>query len=50
MSNDFSTTERIQRLLAHARRAEEAGRSGVARNLRRMALDLRPARVPRREF
>ncbi len=46
MHSEFTTRERIRRLLALARQAETDGRSRQARNFRRMAQDLRPARVP----
>lgn len=37
--------ERVRWLLAHARRAENRGESDLARSLRAMARDLRPARA-----
>jgi hypothetical protein len=46
--NQFPVSERIRRLLAQARRAEEEGQAGLADRFRRMADDLRPARVRRR--
>ena len=43
MHGEFTTRERIRRLLALARQAESVGRAREARNFRRMARDLRPA-------